>query len=328
MAGTNFFRDFRKVNYHFGDNELPVAFQDISIYVDIFDQVAQYSSFYQNYQIQNGERPDHVSYKLYNTPEYHWTFFFLNEKLRRSSWPMDNFRLYEQAKQYYPNVTVMTMGSVYRRGLNRYDSMSTHSIFKPGGTVWFQKSDALGRIIKIDHNLGQVTVELLEPRVKDFPSESRNDTLYAVPANLVSKIDRYLTLLTEEFRAGDDEEFLELADEMPIIQQELDFTEISGPRTVSSTIETTRTALPVTYEYDAIHHFEDADGEYVFPPYYRPNNLYEGSFALNWNEMTTLQSMTYLERLQILNEEQRAIQVIKPDSIDKVVSEFRQLIKN
>ena len=85
MAGkTNFFVDFPKVNYRFGTNELPIKFQDLSVYIDLFDQVAEYSTFYENYQVQNNERPDHVSYNLYDTTDFSWTFFLLNEKLRQT----------------------------------------------------------------------------------------------------------------------------------------------------------------------------------------------------------------------------------------------------
>ena len=37
-------------------------------------------SAYRYFEISNGERPDIVSQRLYNTPNYHWTFFILNDK--------------------------------------------------------------------------------------------------------------------------------------------------------------------------------------------------------------------------------------------------------
>ena len=349
MAGTNFFIDFPKVNYRFGSNELPVTFQDLSVYIDIFDQVAQYSSYYENYQIQNGERPDHVSYKLYERPDYHWTFYLLNEKLRKSSWPMDNFRLYEQAKQYYPYMSMMTKGSVWRNAFSGFRSMSTSDIFKEGGMIWFCKfnpntkivipeSSAIGRIIKIRHDLGQVIFELIEPVPSNsFPLVSPAETVYGIDKEFESKLDRWNTLCHEKFRTGENEEFLALQQEVSDLRPTLDFTQLDGPSTVFSILENKRdnrgkedrvTPDRIAYEYDSIHHFENFNGEHVYPTYYKPESNYDGSFALKWEDMNTIQSVTYLERLQILNEEQRAIQVIKPDSISQVVREFKELLKN
>ena len=329
MSGmSNFFIDFQKVIYSFGNGELPVTFQDLSVYIDIFDQVTQYTSFYENYQIQNGERPDHTSQKLYKQSDYHWTFFLTNEHLRTSGWPMDNFRLFDQAKKYYPYITVMTMGSVYRRGLNRYDSMCTVSQFDAGSMVWFKESELIGRVIKTEHDLGQLVIELIEPIQRPFPIEGRGNVLYAVPESYEDMFHRYNTMINDPFVPGDDSELLTLQEQLEEIELVLDFTDINGPQTVFPTIEKTRAALPITLEYDSIHHFENKDGEYQYPTYYKPNELYEGDYALNWNSLNTTQSVTYLERLQILNDEQRAISVIKPDSINEVVNEFKLLLKN
>ena len=338
MAGdTNFFIDFQKVIYSFGNGELPVTFQDLSVYIDIFDHVVQYGSYYQNYQVKNGERPDHVSQTLYNRPDYHWTFFLTNPQLRTSGWPMDNFRLYEEAKKYYPYITVMTMGSVYRRGINRYDSMCTSGLFDAGSMVWFRESELIGRIIKTTHDYGQLVIELIEPIQRPFPLEGRGNVIYAVPDSYEDKFMRYNTMINDPFVPGDDSELLTLQEDLASIELLLDFADIYGPETVFPKTETSRgrdkktgvqlPARPVTYEWDSIHHFEDLDGEYIYPPYYAPNNLYEGAYALDWNQLNTSQSVTYLERLQILNDEQRAIEVIKPDVMNQVVSEFKLLLK-
>ena len=57
----------------------------------------------QHYQIQDGERPDHVSMKLYDTPNLYWTFFIANEKLKNlhSDWPMSFIQLDDHITQNY-----------------------------------------------------------------------------------------------------------------------------------------------------------------------------------------------------------------------------------
>jgi len=328
MAGTtNFFVNFPKRDYRFGNNESAVLFQDLSVYIDIFDQVRQYSTFYENYQIQNNERPDHVSYNLYKTTDHYWTFFLLNEHLRLNGWPMDNWRLYRQAQQYYPHIVCMTMGSVFRRQLDRYDSMSTLDHFKEGSLLWFPQSRLAARIIKLNHNLGQIWIEMLKKGT--FPTEQRRALVYSVNEDELLVLEKLLELDNDPDVIPEiNFEWQETNELANNIIDNADFTELATPDQVNSTIESTRTNDAITHEWEAIHRFEDRDGNYIFPTYYNPNPVYyEGNFALDWSSVNTVNSVTYLERLQMANDDLRAIQVIKPDAINQVVNEFKSLLK-
>lgn len=55
---------------------------DIFRHVDVSSINAQEYTAYQYYQIQDGDRPDIISHKLYNTPDYYWTFFIVNDFLQ------------------------------------------------------------------------------------------------------------------------------------------------------------------------------------------------------------------------------------------------------
>ena len=85
---SNFFRFFPVVDYKFGTNGGTDQFENISIYANVVDQVVNNVAAYQEYYLLPGERPDQVSQKLYNTPNYHWTFFLMNDTLRESGWPL------------------------------------------------------------------------------------------------------------------------------------------------------------------------------------------------------------------------------------------------
>lgn len=332
MTGiTNYFRDFQKVEYRFGSNELPVKFQDLSVYIDLFDQVSNFGSFYENYQVQNNERPDNASQTLYDRPDYHWTFFLLNPHLRQSGWSLDNFRMFQQAKEYYPYITVMTSGAVRLRagGLDGMYVSSTQSFnFIEGKSVWFYQSKLGGKIVKINHDLGQYVIEIepplwdpYDPTDLSYIKEVFNSEIYAVGEEL--KED-----LMEASQYGAEYELLvnSLRDDRGVIA--LDAVQISGPPVLNSSFTNdTRPNPGITWEYDSIHHFENVEGDHVFPGYYQPGPSYNGSVALNWSDVNTVQSLTYLERLQALNDEQRAIKVIRPDTIEQVVNEFNSLLK-
>ena len=71
----SYFKYFPKVPYKFGNETSQDTFENISVYADIIDQIKNDVAAYEEYYILPGERPDQVSLKLYDTPNYHWTFF-------------------------------------------------------------------------------------------------------------------------------------------------------------------------------------------------------------------------------------------------------------
>ena len=140
-----YFKRFPIVNYNFGDNEASTLFSNISAYIDIIDQVKQEVAFYEKYTILDGDRPDMVSQKLYGTPDYHWTFFAMNDGLRESGWPMPERELRELVKKRYPHRTVTTESSIA-------------SIFLPGINVIGKTSGTTGRVIERNLDLGQIVI--------------------------------------------------------------------------------------------------------------------------------------------------------------------------
>lgn len=111
----SFFRNFPIINYNFGDEISPSLFQNITAYVDLINQISDDNSFYEYYTIMDGERPDVLSYKLYNTVNYYWMFFLLNDKIRVQGWPLTNQQIYNLSKLYYPNTTLLTNQSMTSR---------------------------------------------------------------------------------------------------------------------------------------------------------------------------------------------------------------------
>jgi hypothetical protein len=88
---TKYFKDIGVVNYRFGDNESSVLFNNLTQYIDVIDGLKDNISFYNKYTIVSGDRPDTLSYKLYGTTDYYWTFFLLNDHIRLSGWPVPTY---------------------------------------------------------------------------------------------------------------------------------------------------------------------------------------------------------------------------------------------
>ena len=157
---SNFFQKFPKVSYRFGDKESPVEFQDLSVYIDAIDQVKEYASFYQNYQIKSGERPDHVSYLLYDNANYGWTFWLMNDHLRERGWPLDNSQVYVKAQDFYPNIALRTTGVTFDIVNGDNKPLCASANFIEDGCLWFPETQQLGSILRIDQDLALLHVEV------------------------------------------------------------------------------------------------------------------------------------------------------------------------
>lgn len=144
-----YFNNFPYVNYRFGDEVTPVVFQKLSVYSDIIDQVKNSKTFYSQYHIPQGERPDTLSYKLYSSVDYYWTFFMLNDKLRFSGWPLSPGELFKLAdNHYYPNQSVTTIDPI-------------HDVFPIGSIVTGNQSAIEAEVIQRKLDLGQLTLRLV-----------------------------------------------------------------------------------------------------------------------------------------------------------------------
>ena len=139
----NYFKYFPITAYGFGSEALPDLFRDLSAYVSVVDEIKQNVSFYNKYYIQEFERPDQVSNKLYGTPNYHWTFWLMNDNLRERGWPLTNRDINEKILKDYPLDTLITESFLL-------DKM------RVGQTVTGQSSGATGVINRRRLDLGQL----------------------------------------------------------------------------------------------------------------------------------------------------------------------------
>lgn len=143
---TKYFKNFGIVNYRFGDFESPVFFDNLTQYVDIIDQIKDQTSFYNKYTIVSGERPDTLSYELYGTTEYYWTFYLMNDHLRESGWPIADNEIIDYAKKRWPHRVTTT-------------EINFAKIFPVGQRVTGQTSGTSGVILRRRLDLGQLIIE-------------------------------------------------------------------------------------------------------------------------------------------------------------------------
>ena len=156
---SNFFQYFPRTQYKFGNEANADVIQNIAVYADIIDQIKDETSTYNDYTVIENERPDQTSFKLYDTPNYHWTFFLLNDKLREQGWPMTNANVLTKAKKDYPNTVLTTRSSLG----------AVKGFFKTGDTITGRTSGATANIVSRRMELGQLVINNITngPFVKD-----------------------------------------------------------------------------------------------------------------------------------------------------------------
>lgn len=141
-----YFANFPTIKYKFGDENYPALMDNLTVYVDAIDQFKDEVSFYEWYTILDQDRPDVLSQKLYGNPDYHWTFFLLNETLREKGWPLSFQDLKQRYELGYPNRTCVTEDLIANN-------------FLPGQTVEGLTSGTTGVILARRLDLGQLIIK-------------------------------------------------------------------------------------------------------------------------------------------------------------------------
>jgi hypothetical protein len=158
----NFFRKFPLTSYQ-TDVKDPNAqqvvvdlFRGIKVDIDRIDN----ANAYHLYEIQDGMRPDQISFELYETPEYFWTFFLINEHLRNGlhNWPKSYSQLTEYANNKYQRkvITPVIVGDGLGEGhlVGLFDLQVGETLSNISGT-------ASAKVEKIDVLLNQIHITMI-----------------------------------------------------------------------------------------------------------------------------------------------------------------------
>jgi hypothetical protein len=106
------------------------------------------AAYYQTVEVIDGERPDHLSQRLYGAPHYHWTFLLLNPQIKNiwDDWPMKYSQLVEYCIEKYQYLAADTDDDLNNK-------------FILGETVTGSVSSAVGILKEIHVNMGYLVIE-------------------------------------------------------------------------------------------------------------------------------------------------------------------------
>lgn len=296
-----FFRQFPKTTFDFTGQGVDTKIIDIFRFVKVDDAFLDDTSAYTYYQINNGDRPDIVSHKLYGTSEYYWTFFIINEHLKNglASWPMNSVEFDTFIEQQYSGIVIQTHPQVEYT----YDSPNIPGEIKEyintiagkfvvGESLHGKLSQANGIITDINTSLNQLIVTMTSGTFVN------NEV---IEGSILSN------------HIGDPALYTEIISGAPALQ------------------DWQKKAYTIYSHRDAPHHYEDTDGRIVYPSSVIDETkvlidglLYDNTE--NINSDSDLTPITYFEYETALNDERSKIRVLRPEVVFDFTSKFKDLI--
>jgi hypothetical protein len=131
-----YFKNLPKGQYTISGDQYAIT--DITRMVKITDTNSDIDTIanYTYYNIEDGERPDIVSSKLYGTPNYYWTFFVINQDLKGNlyyDWPLSNQKFENMIINEYDRCSAITFKPIYDLAteyINKTYSPDSRNIFE------------------------------------------------------------------------------------------------------------------------------------------------------------------------------------------------------
>ena len=106
MSTPTYFSNYPDIDYAFKINKAgqPVSclIKDFFHLMKVRDDLYKYDTIYDNYYIKNAQRPDEISYELYDDEQYYWIILQINDITDYwNQWPLHDNELEEYINQKY-----------------------------------------------------------------------------------------------------------------------------------------------------------------------------------------------------------------------------------
>lgn len=99
-----YFNNFPYTYYTLDNNKTVQIVKNITLKVVLNDVLKSNYGMYYDYDVKDGETPEIVSYKMYNTTMLHWLILHMNDIVDpRFEWPLSNYALMQYVEGKYDN---------------------------------------------------------------------------------------------------------------------------------------------------------------------------------------------------------------------------------
>jgi len=147
-----FFAKFPYLQYTLDNGKTQQLIPDILRRLKLSDELKNNASFFDQYDIKDGETPEIVAARLYGNPELHWIILLTNDIIDpRFDWPLNYYNLIEYCKGKYGANNIYKLHHYVNRQeyiVNGYRSMNEDSTFLNPSSIELESSN-----IRIQVNL-------------------------------------------------------------------------------------------------------------------------------------------------------------------------------
>lgn len=166
----NIFSFYPKVNYSVNDFD-KIRSIDITASLKLRDYIKSFRGIrYQPYVIEDGERPDNVSYNIYQDPSYDWLILLVNDMYSiYDDWPKSSYELEKYIIAKYGSISQASSTIKYyydaRRNiidLTTFNSLPVAERTSESILQWEQRMNDNKRIIRVAslQSISQIQSEL------------------------------------------------------------------------------------------------------------------------------------------------------------------------
>lgn len=344
----NFFSNFPVINYNMDGEGSFLTLTNLVKNVDVNDFYANDNTFYTYYEIIDGERPDTVSYRLYETPNFYWTFFILNNELRaglNNAWPMSSQQLEKMMAREYDPYTAITFIPVSENvnGIGQNGLVNLIYIWE-AYTPYLRLTNETGtewaKILKYDNHLLQLVVYDIEKSDGSGPVSSIDPfkkshffkLAWANPYDEVTQNEDWLACeqVKNDFINRTQQTYLEIDPDFAQIdpdlieglpQEEVDLAIAN----YNETYVFTKEYLPVANHDYKWTSYRDAASEYYQT--IDGVNYSVSAFDVVLNEnIIDPKYITFFEKEDAINSRKERIRVIRSDKINEFVNAYFEAI--
>jgi hypothetical protein len=283
----SYFRFMPVTSYRGENSGQYMSSVDITVRARILEYIQNSASTVVDYDIQDGERPEHLSHRIYGNPEYHWINLLYNEIHDPFfEWPMSNSELDVMVEKNY-------QGKSYFIDLNEASSQYTDVYFEVGAATLEDGEPVT--ITEWDANLYRVGVDSNSPGSATVSlgatlSQTRSDgSIISVTIKRVVDDNRYAV---HDFVNADTGEVVDyhLVNADPTVATDL------GADGVGDTV----TNLSILQRY------------------------LEGAEQIPLDEKTVVIRTNYEYEIS-RNEQRRKIKVLRPEFVDIIVNDLKKV---
>jgi hypothetical protein len=158
----SYFSNFKTIPYDLNGDGVFDTITDLTNLVGASPRLLDHQTFYSYIKIEDGERPDQLSQRLYGTPQYHWVFMLINSNLKNvwNDWPKSQSQLHEYCQNKYKYLAAVTED----------DIVTVTKGLAVGQQVEGQLSQAKGTIKEIHTNNKYIVIERTTPNINFLES--------------------------------------------------------------------------------------------------------------------------------------------------------------